>query len=46
VLGKVAVIEGKNEVTRLVADGLDRVAVALREEPEIARSVVVDLARP
>src|SRR5258708_7051773 len=33
VLGKAAVVEGEDEVAGLVADGLDRVTVALREEP-------------
>src|SRR5580704_10888835 len=37
VLGKGAVVEGEDEVAGLVADGLDRVTVALGEEPQIAR---------
>jgi len=43
VFGERAVVERQDEVAGLVADRLDRVAMALREEPQIARNVVVDL---
>jgi hypothetical protein len=44
-LGERAVVERQDEMARPVADGLDRMAVALGEVPKIARLVVVDLAR-
>ena len=43
-LGKVAVVEDEDEVARLVAQGLDNMAVAAREIPDISRLKVVGLA--
>ena len=45
VLGERTIVEGQDKVARLVADGLDRMAVASSEVPKIARFVIVDLAR-
>src|SRR5689334_14729420 len=44
VLGERAVVERQDEVARLVADALNRMAVALGEVPQVARLEVVDLA--
>jgi hypothetical protein len=46
VLREGAVVEQQDEVAGLVVARLDRVAVTLREEPKVARLIVVDLARP
>ena len=45
-LGEGPIIERKDEMAGLVADRLDRMAVALGEEPQIARTIVVDLGLP
>src|SRR5262245_66207700 len=40
------VVEGKDGMTGLGTDGLDRVRVAFREVPEIARTIVCDFRFP
>jgi hypothetical protein len=43
--GEVAVVEDQDEVTRLVADTLQHVAVAAREVPDVAGFEIVGLGK-